>query len=91
MVLMVQMVWVRSRWKARCCGSARSRWKARCCGGGRSGWKAGGPVETKKIRWKPGFKVEIREERGRMGGAVAGVSQELSLDLERRVATEVVY
>ena len=26
-----------------------------------------------------------------MGGAVAGVSQELSLDLERRVATEVVY
>ena len=50
----------------------------------------GGPVETKKIRWKPGFKVESREERGRMDGAVAGVSQELSLHLERRVATEVV-
>ena len=48
-------------------------------------------METKKIRWKPGFKVESREERGRMDGAVAGVSQELSLHLERRVATEVVY
>ena len=48
-------------------------------------------METKKIRWKPGFKVEIREERGRMDGVVAGVSQELSLHLERRVATEVVY
>ena len=47
-------------------------------------------METKKIRWIPGFKVEIREERGRMDGAMAGVSQELSLDMERRVATEVV-
>ena len=47
-------------------------------------------METKKIRWIPGFKVESREERGRMDGVVAGVSQELSLDLERRVATEVV-
>ena len=49
------------------------------------------PVEAMKIRWKPGSKVESREERGRMDGAEAGVSQEVSLDLERRVATEVVY
>ena len=55
------------------------------------GGSCGGPVETKKIRWIPGFKVESREERGRMDGAEAGVSQELSLHLERRVATEVVY
>ena len=48
-------------------------------------------METKKITWIPGFKVESREERGRMDGAVVSVSQELSLDLERRVATEVVY
>ena len=59
--------------------------------GGVPGGSCGGPVETKKIRWIPGFKVESRGVRGRMDGAVAGVSQELSLDLERRVATEIVY
>ena len=36
------------------------------------------------LRWKPGG-------AGRMDGAVAGVSRELSLYLERRVATEVAY
>ena len=47
-------------------------------------------MEAEEIRWKPGSKVEAGRSGGRMGGAVAGVSQELSLDLERRVATEVV-
>ena len=47
-------------------------------------------MEIKEIRWKPGSEVESREERGRMDGVVADVSQDLSLDLERRVATEVV-
>ena len=41
--------------------------------------------------WGRPFRVESREERGRMDGVVADVSQDLSLDLERRVATEVVY
>lgn len=50
----------------------------------------GGPVEAEKIRWIPGSEVESRKERGRMDGVVAGVSQELSLHLERRVATVVV-
>ena len=67
------------------------RWKARCLGCPFLVESRGGPVEAKKIRWIPGSKVESREERGRMDGAVGGVSQELSLHLERRVATEVVY
>ena len=79
MALTVQMVRARSRWKPDAVGEAvpsGSRWV---------------PVEAKKIMWIPGSKVESREERGRMDGAVAGVSQELSLHLERREATEVVY
>ena len=40
MALMVQMVWVRSRWKAKWCGEAAP------------GGKLGSPVETKKISWK---------------------------------------
>ena len=55
------------------------------------GGSQGGPVEAKKIMWILGSQVESREELGRMDGVVVDVSQELSLHLERRVATEVVY
>ena len=85
MALTVQMVRARSRWKA-----MKIRWKARCWGAFQ--------VEAVEARWKPRRSDGYRALRwragrsgGRMGGAVAGVSQELSLHLERRVATEVVY
>ena len=52
MALTVQMVRVRSRWKA-----MKIRWKARCWGAFQVESR-GGPVEAEKIRWKPGSKVE---------------------------------
>ena len=72
-------------------GYARSGWKAKCCGGGRSRWKPGRPCRSQEDHVDIGLSGGSREELGRMDGVVVDVSQELSLDLERRVATEVVY